>query len=280
MTYKTILAVLACPADVNPVLATALALPGGRDIHLVGTHGEPSQFVTMSAPLDMPDPATLTALYEEADRRMAEIGDAFTKACEREGISFEWRPARTPGGDSAASALASARTADLVIARQPDAEKDDAPATDYQSLLFEGGRPVLMIGGSAGLAAPVKRVLVAWDGSREAARAVHDALPFLKVAEDVQILVVDPDRLADIDTALPGAQLAASLDRHGIRVTIDAIGSGIRTTGQVIEAHVKATNADLLVMGAYGHPRVREWLFGGVTRSVMTRVQVPTLLSR
>ena len=280
MTYKTILAVLACPADVEPVLATALALPGGRDIHLVGTHGEPSQFVTMSAPIDMPDPATLNALYEQAEQRMTAVGDAFTKACEREGIAFEWRPARTPGGDSATSALAAARTADLVIARQPDAEKDDAPVTDFETLMFESGRPVLMIGSDVTLAAPVKRVLVAWDGSREAARAAADALPFMKAAGEVQILVVDPDKLADIDSAMPGSQLAASLDRHGIRVNVDTMGSGIRSTAQVIEAHVKATNADLLVMGAYGHPRVREWLFGGVTRSVMRKVQVPTLLSR
>ena len=280
MTYKTILAVLSCPADVEPVLAAALNLPAGRDIHLVGCHGEPSQFVTMAAPIDMPDAATLTALYEEADRRMAAVGDAFTKACEREGISFEWRALRTPGGDSAASALASARTADLVIARQPDADKDNAPATDFQSLLFESGRPVLMLDSDGGMTAPAKRVLIAWDGSREAARAGQDSLPFLKAAEDVQIVVVDPDKLDDIDTALPGAQLAATLDRHGIRVSIDTIGSGIRSTAQVIEAHVKATNSDLLVMGAYGHPRLRDWLFGGVTRSVMNKVQAPTLLSR
>lgn len=279
MTYKTILAVLSCPADAGPVLTAALSLPAGRDIHLVGCHGEPSQFVTMSAPIDIPDAATLTALYEEADQRMSAVAEAFTKACEREGVSFEWRALRTPGGDSAASALASARTADLVIARQP-ADADDAPATDFESLLFEGGRPVLMIGGETGMSAPAKRVLIGWDGSREAARAVHDALPLLKAAEDVQILVVDPDKLADIDNTLPGAQLAAGLDRHGVRVSVETVGSGTRTTAEVIAAQVKAANADLLVMGAYGHPRVREWLFGGVTRSIMNKVQVPTLLSR
>ncbi|TDH39018.1 universal stress protein [Pseudohoeflea suaedae] len=280
MTYKTVLAVLSCPADVDPVLKAALNLPAGRDIHLVGCHGEPSQFVMMAAPIDMPDAATLNALYEEADRRMSAVADAFTKACEREGISFEWRSLRTPGGDSAASALSSARTADIVIARQADPARDNAPATDFETMLFEGGRPVLMIGSETEVTTPAKRVLIAWDGSREAARAVQDALPLLKAAEEVQVVVVDPDKLADIDSALPGAQIATSLDRHGIRVNVETVGSGIRSTAQVIEAHVKATNADLLVMGAYGHPRLREWLFGGVTRSIMGKVPVPTLLSR
>ena len=86
MTYKTVLAVISCPNDVEPVLNAALNLPAGRDIHLVGCHGEPSQFVMMAAPIDMPDAATLNALYEEADKRMSAVAEVFTKACEREGI--------------------------------------------------------------------------------------------------------------------------------------------------------------------------------------------------
>ena len=280
MTYKTILAVLACPADVDATIAAALKLPAGRDVHIIGCHGEPSQFVIMSAPVDVPDVATLTLLYEEADQRMTALGEAFIAACLREGVPFEWRPVRTPGGDSATSALTSARTADLVIVRQPDEETEEAPATDFKALLFEGGRPVLLLGSDGEFTGPPKRILIAWDGSREASRAVEDAMPFLKAADSVNILVIDPDKLPDIDRPTPGQDLATNLDRHGIKATIDVIGRGIRSTSEVIDAHVTVTQADLLVMGAYTHMRVREWLFGGVTRDIMTKVPVATLLSR
>lgn len=280
MTYKTILTVLTCAADVEATLNAALKLPAGRDIHLIGGHGEPSQFVILSAPVDVPDAATVTALYQEADQRMIELGEIFTAACVREGISFEWRPVRTPAGDSAMSSLTSARTADLVIARQPDKEKEDVPATNFEALLFEGGRPILILGPDGEFAGPVNRVLVAWDGSREASRAVQDAMPFLRAAKTVHILIVDPDKLPDIDKPTPGHDLAASLDRHGIKTTIDVMGRGPRSVSEVIAAHVIGTNADLLVMGAYTHLRVREWLFGGVTREILGKVPVATLLSR
>lgn len=280
MTYRTILAVLTCHADVDAIIDATLKLPAGRDVHIIGCHGEPSQFVIMSAPIDVPDVATLTMLYEEADQRMTALGAAFSEACLREGVAFEWRPIRTPGGDSATSALTSARTADLVIVRQPDAETENAPETDFKALLFEGGRPVLLLGSDGVFNGPPKRVLIAWDGSREASRAVHDAMPFLKTAESVHILIINPSKLPDIDRPTPGQDLATNLDRHGIKTSIDVIGCSVRSTSQVIEAHIKVTQADMLVMGAYTHQRIREWLFGGVTRDIMDTVSVATLLSR
>lgn len=280
MSYKTILAVLASPADVGPVIAAALRTPSGRNIHLMGTHGEPSQFVTMSAPVDIPDVTTLTTLYEEADRRMTAVGDAFREACRQEDICGDWRPLRTPAGDSGTSALASSRIADLVILRQAGPDEVEHPRIDSETLLFEGGSPVLILGPEGRLAEPVRRVLIAWDGSREAARAAKDALPFLEAAEEVEILIVDADRLSEIDRPSPGADLAASLDRHGVKVSIALEATAGRSVSEVIAGRAKAINADLLVMGAYAHPRLRDWLFGGVTQSIMAEVPVPTLLSR
>lgn len=280
MTYRTILAVLASERDVEPLAAAAVKLPAGRDIHLIGCHGEPSQFVVLSAPIDVPDVATLTALYEQADARMKGVGDAFSAVCRREGLSFEWRPVRTPGGDSAASALTTARTADLAIVRQPDTSAEDVAVPNFESLLYDGGRPVLILPADGKLADRVERVVVAWDGSREASRAVQDALPLLKAAKDVGIVIVDPERQSDLETTDPGADLAASLSRHGVRPTVTTLARGSRSTAQVLEEQVRAANADLLVMGAYTHLKVREWLFGGVTRAFMDKVPVATLISR
>ncbi|AKI00419.1 universal stress protein UspA-like protein [Hoeflea sp. IMCC20628] len=280
MTYHTILAVYATQADVTPVTTAIADFAAGTEVHLIGCHGEPSQFVVLSAPIDVPDAATIAALYEQADTRMREVGDAFDKACDLAGLSHEWRPVRSPGGDSAISALASARTADLVVVRQPNRDAGEDIATNVEALLFEGGRPVLFLPSDGKLASPIKRILIAWDGSRESARATQDALPLLKAAEAVNIVVVDPDKLPDIDAPLAGTDIASCLSRHGIHVNITTVSKGTGSTAEAIASQVAATNSDLVVMGAYTHQRLREWLFGGVTRAFLENSPVPVLMSR
>jgi nucleotide-binding universal stress UspA family protein len=280
MAFHTILAVLSSVSDVDPVTQAVAGFAASADIHVIGCHGEPSQFVVLSAPIDVPDAATIAALYEQADARMKEIGDAFGKACETAGLSYEWRPVRSPGGDSAISALVSARASDLVIVRQANRDANEDMATNIDALLFEGGRPVLFLPPSGELATPIKRILIAWDGSREASRAAHDALPLLKAASAVEIVVIDPDKLPDIDTPLAGTDIAGSLSRHGIHANVTTASKGSNSTAQAIMAQAKASNADLVVMGAYTHQRLREWLFGGVTRAFIENAPVAVLMSR
>lgn len=280
MAYHTILAVLATEADVAPVTGAIADFAAGKEVHLIGCHGESSQFVVLSAPIDVPDASTIAALYEQADIRMREIGGAFDKACQTAGLSHEWRPVRSPGGDSAISALASARSADLVVVRQPDRAAHENMASDVEALLFEGGRPVMFLPSDGALASPIRRVLIAWDGSREAARAAHDALPLLKAAESVEIVVVDPDKLPDIDAPLAGSDIASCLSRHGVHANVTTTSKGTGSTAEAIAAQVKANNADLVVMGAYTHQRLREWLFGGVTRAFLEKSPVAVLMSR
>lgn len=280
MAYHTILAVLSTLADVAPVTSAIADFAAGGDVHVIGCHGEPSQFVVLSAPIDVPDAATIAALYEQADQRMREVGDAFVAACTAASLSHEWRPVRTPGGDSAVSALVSARAADLVVVRQPDRAAQEDMATNVEALLFEGGRPVMFLPPDGKLAAPIRRVLIAWDGSRECSRAVFDALPVLRAAEAVEIVVVDADKLPDIDAPLAGSDIAASLSRHKIHANVTTVTRGSGSTASAIEAQITATNADLLVMGAYTHQRLREWLFGGVTRAFLERAPVAVLMSR
>ncbi|OCW58898.1 universal stress protein [Hoeflea olei] len=280
MAYHTILAVLATEADVAPVTRAIADFAAGSSVHLIGCHGEPSQFVVLSAPIDVPDATTIAALYEQADARMREVGDAFSKACDTAGLSHEWRPVRSPAGDSALSALVSARSADLVVVRQPDRSANEDMASNIEALLFEGGRPVLFLPPSGKLAAPIRRIVIAWDGSREAARAAHDALPLLKAAEAVDIVIVDPDKLPDIDAPLAGTDLAACLSRHGIHANVTTTSRGGGSTAKAIMAQATASNADLVVMGAYTHQRLREWLFGGVTRAFLENAPVAVLMSR
>ena len=118
---------------------------------------------------------------------------------------------------------------------------------------------------------PLRRILVAWNGSREAARAVHDALPFLLAAERTTVLIVDPQAQSSNVGEPPGADLAAHLARHGVRVEIKTVPGGGLAAGDAILAQAADEGADLLVMGGYGHSRLWEMVLGGATRHLLAQ---------
>jgi nucleotide-binding universal stress UspA family protein len=127
---------------------------------------------------------------------------------------------------------------------------------------------------------PPERVLVAWDGSHEAARAVHDALPLLVRAErGVSLVVVDPERLAGRTGDQPGADMAAHLARHGVRVEVATIPGAGLSVADVLLDRATDESADLIVMGGYGHARLREVVLGGTTRKILKQMTVPVLFS-
>lgn len=176
-----------------------------------------------------------------------------------------------------------ARAADLAIVGQPDPETggDDEQAL-VESAFLETGRPALMIPAAA-TAGPFRRILVAWDDSREAARALHDALPLLVAAEDVAVLVIDPEDApaahgADGD-AEPGAEILAHLRRHGAPARVKLAASGRRRAGEAILAEAAEEAADLLVTGGFGRSRLSEALLGGPTRTLLADAATPILLS-
>ena len=174
-----------------------------------------------------------------------------------------------------------ARHADLAILGQP--EPDEPSGTGMrlvEAALLGSGRPILVVPwiGAAGL--PPRRVLAAWDGSAPAARALGDALPLLRRAERVSLVVVDPERLGGRVGEQPGADMATHLARHGVRVEVQAVPSGGLATADVLLDLAADTGADLLVMGGYGHSRLRELAFGGTTRDVLARMTAPVLLAR
>ncbi len=169
-----------------------------------------------------------------------------------------------------------ARTRDVcLISVGPQVEIDRPVA---EAVVFGSGRPVLVFpeGADVGQAAVFERVAVAWDGSRAAARALADALPLLKAAKDVRILTVVGEKASA--TAGQGAEVVRHLARHGVKAVIDEIEADGRPVGKVLEAYV-AANADLLVMGGFGHSRARDFLLGGATQSVLRRPPGPVFLS-
>jgi nucleotide-binding universal stress UspA family protein len=172
--------------------------------------------------------------------------------------------------------------ADLIVAGQRN-NKDPESCIDEQfveNLVLSSGRPVLIVPYAGIFPAVGTRVLVAWDGSREATRAVHDALPFIACAQQTTIVSVNSLEGEPPARRAPGAELAVRLARHGANVATDDIG-GMRgvTIGETLLSRASDLSADLIVMGAYGHSRWREVVLGGTTRSVLRSMTVPVLMS-
>jgi nucleotide-binding universal stress UspA family protein len=125
-----------------------------------------------------------------------------------------------------------------------------------------------------------KSVLLAWDSSNEAARAARQSLDFLKASDTVHVTLIDPVSSATANGEEPGADIAAYLARHGINVEVDRVPSGGRRVDEALRQHALDVAADLIVMGAYNHPRLQQRLFGGVTQSMLKDSTVPMFLSR
>src|SRR5712664_4400538 len=167
----------------------------------------------------------------------------------------------------------------VVIARPESAGETSGPPGLAESLVLSSGRPIIVFP-PRGTVSEVRRILVAWNATRESIRAVADALPLLVKAKAVEVLVADHERNRAGHGQEPGADIARHLARHGAHVEVRRLSSGGKHVGEMLLSQAAAFGADLLVMGAYGHSHLREWMFGGVTRTVLYEAGLPVLMSR
>jgi len=171
-----------------------------------------------------------------------------------------------------------ARLHDLTILSLP--EGDYVSQFDAQwyaeTVMFDSGAPTMILPERAASAA-FDTVVVAWDKSKVAARSIADAIPLLKSAKDVRLLTVQGEK--HIVDEPSSSLMAKHLERHGIRVAVDEVQAGNRAIGDVLKAHVQSTGADLLIMGAYGHSRFREFVLGGATKTMLTHPPCPLFMS-
>lgn len=280
MGYKTILAVLDTPQNARQISDFAIALAEQFSAHLVGLHAETLAAVPLIAPMEIPDPTAVRALQDAAHKETAEIEQIFKARADRGGVSVEWRSFLSSAGYGTTSVMETARSADLIIASQGDPARSSENFSELETFLFDSGRPMLLVPYTLKQPAPIRRVMIAWNGSREAARAAFDALPFLKTAESVEIFCVDPPDRGDELPDMMGVELASALSRHNVKVTLTAQQTGGLSASAAIENRLSDNSIDLLVMGAYGHSRWWEMLFGGVTRSLLDSMTALSLLSR
>ncbi len=149
-----------------------------------------------------------------------------------------------------------------------------------EGALFSSGKPLLMVPEGSHASLKPKRVMIAWDSRIEASNAVSHALDLLSSADDVHVVLVDPVEGDSEQGAEPGADIATYLARHGVKVTVDRLPSQGRTIAATLRQHAVDVSAELLVMGAYGHSRLRERIFGGVTKSIVDEPSLPVFMAR
>jgi nucleotide-binding universal stress UspA family protein len=207
------------------------------------------------------------------------VAHRFVEAAKRAGLAFGWRflEAAEPLG-----AAALARPYDLVLAGQADPDDPEASFSGKfpESLVMDAGRPVLLLPRSAhDPSFAIRRVLVAWNGSREAARAVGDAMPLLRRAEAVRVVSAESASGERDGARLPEVDVAAWLARHGVRSELASVLRDERDVGAWLLSTANDFDADLIVAGAYGHSRIREFVLGGVTRTLLRSMAVPVLMS-
>lgn len=219
----------------------------------------------------------LDRMRRDAIADAAAVETAFRDRLRRDGLAGEWRLVE---GTAPTLVALHARYADLSILGQqnPDGGEPAAEAI-IEAALFSSGRPVLVVPYAGRFETIGRRVLIGWNASREAARAVHDALPLIGAAESATVLAVNPRPGLDGHGEEPGADIARHLARHGLAVRVEHTASGELADADVLLNRVAELPADLLVVGAYGHSRLREIVLGGVTRSLLAHMTVPVLMA-
>lgn len=277
--FKTILVCLGSKDRATALMNVALPLAARHDAHLVGLHVVPSYSTYASGMVPAEVPAEFYAENRRSMQAEAEaIEGIFANMTRSAGVRSEWRceEAATPNQQRVFNRHA--LCADLVIAGQAR-DTEWGGGTILVDLIMGSGRPVLLVPYAGRFDRIGDRVLVTWNATREAARATFDALPLLKEASHVRVLAIDPRDDRSNTGLAPADDLAVTLARHGIKAEAATSFSDTISVADDILSRLADDGSDLLVMGCFGHSRVREMLFGGVTRHILKQMTVPVLMA-
>ena len=281
MAYKSILTVLTRAADAAVAIDAAARLALAQEAHLdvlvlgvdrtqVGYSYIGSGAVLMQVSLD----------HAEAEARATSAAVKAALAAQSPVLRASVEAAVTQLGALGEIVSQRARFADLVVLPRPYGEGKGAEnEAVVETAMFEGRAPVLVLPEKGlGPQAAFKRILVAWNQSAEAMIATRLALPYLKAADMVNITVVDPPTHGP-ERSDPGGLLCQMLVRHGVKAEVSVLARSLPRASDVISRHIWDQNADLLVMGAYGHSRFREAILGGATRNMLEKAEVPVFMA-
>jgi nucleotide-binding universal stress UspA family protein len=277
MTYKTILVHCDASRSVGTRLAAAADVAQRFEARLVGVHAREPFEVVSFVDGGMALGPLMDAYQAGCDAAEKTAVSAYDKATKGRNFPAEWRVTEAFSDDALAL---SARYADLLVVGQADPDDPAGSRNDLpEAMAFATGRPVLVVPQIGAPSSLGKTVMLCWNASRESARAAADALPFLQAAEKVIVLVVDPEKSANGHGQEPGADVAAWLARHGVEVTVQRDVAVDAQIGEIILSRAADHGVDLIVMGIYGHSRLREMVLGGVSRTLLSSMTVPVLMS-
>ena len=281
MSYKSILTIVTDAARADAAITGAAAIAATQDAHLdilaLGVDRTQVGYAYIGT-----GAVVLQAAIDRAEQDAKEIDAAVRRALAAQTPTLRWtvEAAFTQLGALTDLVAQRARFADLVILPRPYAAAQGPEAEAViEAALFQGRAPVLVLPDlGAGRAATPRRAVIAWNQSAEAMAAVRTALPLLKQADLVNIAVIDPPQHGP-ERSDPGGMLCQMLVRHGVKAEVSVLARTLPRISDILARHVRDQNADLLVMGAYGHSRLREAILGGATRNMLEQTEIPVLMA-
>ncbi len=259
-------------------VAIAADLAGRLDAHLSGVALAVEPLIpayTMAAPVPT------DFIVEARERALADArtaAAAFEATATAAGVPFASRTVESIAGEGFMSTVHDLRLSDLVVIGQDDPDRSEPLRSALiEAILFEAVAPTLIIPYTGVVEFKTGRAIIAWDGSAQATRAVRAALPLLQFADEVMVVIVAEAR--KWEGGAPGADIGAHLARHGLSVEVKRVDDTINDVGSTLLNFAADETADWMVMGAYGHSRMRELLLGGATRGILDTMTLPILMA-
>lgn len=277
MAYREILVVVDAAATAAQRVAPAAALAAGFGARLTGFFA--TGYPISTAYGDLSGWAQLVDAYMEAQRGEASAAEAaFRQELAAKKLAGDWVYREA---EATESVIAAAALYDLVVLGQPNPEAEQGGSFGLRpaEIVLGGGRPVLIVPYAGSFAAVGRHAIIGWNRRREAVRAMHDAMPLLERAEAVTVIEVDPAAPVPGESAILAENIAAGLSRRGIVASAETADAGDLAVDDVLLSRAADLGADLLVMGAYGHSRLREYVLGGVSRGIFRQMTVPVLMA-
>jgi nucleotide-binding universal stress UspA family protein len=277
MSYKNLLVQLDGRKSCEGRVAAAIGLAQAHSAHLTGLYVAADLAMPNNFNVDVP-PEFLHTLGEQQEAAMDAARQSFERMVRKAGLSVDCRTSHASASQIAGIVTRHARYMDLVLLGQPEADaRGEHQIGSVEDVVMASGRPALIVPYIGARKTRGHRPMIAWDGGREAARAVNDAMPILEKAEAVSVIAINPDN--GNHGQEPGADIALHLARHGMKVEVQYYNVHDMSVADAILSRAADQDIDLLVMGAYGHSRVREWILGGTTRQIFAQMTVPVLMS-
>jgi len=273
---KDLVVNLTVGTDRDPAAQFAISIAAKFEAHIAGIAFAYDPVITPTV-MDGLSTSWVDAMRAENRAAAQEAVDRFEAAARREGLSTEHRIIEASLGRAATLFSRIARHFDLAVVSQTDPERVLPDDLLIEAALFESGRPLVVVPYIQQEALKLDHVLACWDGSHNAARAIADSLPFLMRAKKVEVVMVARgDGKAD---ELPGADLGEHLARHDLTVEVKRLDAADIDVSNVILSYAADCAADFIVMGGYGHSRLREFILGGATRGILQSMTVPVLMA-